>query len=79
MVVDAQRSKKNKEDHSSSERRSALKKDLTEPTLLEMSGYSSVYQELTSHACIDVALCSGVKMRRNQVDSTSSWEQLMTG
>jgi hypothetical protein len=37
VVVEAQRSKDNNEDHSvRSERRSALKKYLTEPTLLEI-------------------------------------------
>jgi len=39
VVIDAGPKNKTNEDTLRSERRSALKKSLTEPTLLEMSGY----------------------------------------
>jgi hypothetical protein len=63
VVIDAGPKNKANEDTLRSERRSALKKRLTEPTLLEMSGYAT-NQELAKPESHRTIAKSEIQLRR---------------
>ena len=74
MVVDAESNETNKLTPRS-ERRSALRKDLTEPTLLEMSGYGGAFDRSMQHHLIEVLFKDGVYEPRRAIETFSQAEK----